>query len=517
MLSPSALYLWSAFATFATPTIAENLGSHARRSDVLPGCEEACALLSEQYPTQNLLRNGTDFATTRAALWSTVQGAVEPACFFRPLTTPDVSAAITTARETQCKFAVKAGGHNSYVSSVIEGGLVIDLVAMDEVTVSEDEKSVALGPGGTWDRVYPVLEARGKIVPGGRMFGVGVGGLTLGGGISWLSSIYGWTCDNVLEYELVTANGEVINVTYESHPDLYWALRGGGSNYGVVTKFTMALYDQGKIWFSRVRFNSTASAVFNGAFAKWAKDLDSGDWRSTASLGWNAHLGGPPTGVALLAHADPQSTNDTHPAAFDDFFDNSLATSVASSNAFHSDIAKSLVFPAGVTRNSMWTTSFLVDVDMVQEAYRIWEEESRSVAPFAASQQLQIQTISVPQMEMMKRRGGNPSGLAGQKEAVCFLNILVQWRDSLDDGAAFAAQKRTEDRINAAAAERGLYVPYKYTNYASIFQDPYAGYGESNKQRLRDVAAMYDPEGVFQKLEPGGFKIMRDTPPVVPV
>ncbi|KAL0933234.1 FAD binding domain-containing protein [Colletotrichum truncatum] len=469
-----------------------------------------CGSLSQKYPDQVLLNNETVYTTARQELWSTIQGAVSPACFFRPGNSAEVSGAVIAARDAKCLFAVKSGGHSAYAASTIQGGLVIDLVNMDAVSFSEDKKSATIEPGNTWDKVYPVLQEHGLIVPGGRMFGVGVGGLTLGGGVSWLSNLLGWTCDNVLEYELVLADGQIVSVTATSHPDLYWALRGGGSNYGIVTKLKFNAYAQDKIWFGRVRFNDTTNATFNHAYADWGSLQAPTDLRSGGVLVWNAFANSKPVGVALLIHANTYE-NDTHPKVFDKFY-NEDATRFEAANTYHGDLAKTLVIPAGATRNSMWTTSFTLDTELLQRAYEIWEEETRSIASFAAVQQLQVQVITVSQMELMKRAGGNPSGLVGQKKAIGFLNLLTQWNDAADDRAAYLAQQRMESRIDAAAKERGLYNEYKYTNYASQFQDPFSGYGKANKKRLLDIAKKYDPEGVFQILEPYGFKITKGSP-----
>ncbi|KAH7018783.1 FAD binding domain-containing protein, partial [Ilyonectria destructans] len=267
------------------------------------------------------------------------------------------------------------------------------------------------------------------------------------------------------------------------------------------------------IWFGRVRFNDTASTTFNAAYADWGISQAPKDLRSGGVLVWNAFADRPPSGVALLVHADTYE-NATHPAVFDQFY-NEAAMGVEAANTYHGDLAKSLVIPASVTRNSMWTTSFVLDAGLLQTVYEIWEEETRSIASFAAVQQLQVQVITVSQMRFMKHSGGNPSGLAGQSKAICFLNLLTQWKYAEDDHAAYSAQQRMATRVDAVAKERGLYNGCKYTNYASQFQDPFSGYGKANRKRLLDIAKMYDPDRVFQTLQPGGFKITKGAPQVL--
>jgi FAD/FMN-containing dehydrogenase len=113
--------------------------------------------------------------------------------------------------------------------------------------VSADEKSVDAGPGVDWYELYSTIEPHGLIVAGGRLKTIGVSGLTLGGGISYFTSRYGFTMDNVLAYEIVTASGKVLTATANKNEDLFWALKGGGNNFGVVTKFTFAAYRAPKV------------------------------------------------------------------------------------------------------------------------------------------------------------------------------------------------------------------------------------------------------------------------------
>jgi hypothetical protein len=132
------------------------------------------------------------------------------------------------------------------------------------VELSEDESVVGLGSGLTWMSVYKELEQKGLMVTGGRVGSVGVGGFTLGGGISFLDNLYGWACDNVRNFEVrsrcifwlalltmlqvVLANGSIVNANVESHPDLYFALRGGGNNFGIVTRFDYETRRHGQMW-----------------------------------------------------------------------------------------------------------------------------------------------------------------------------------------------------------------------------------------------------------------------------
>jgi FAD/FMN-containing dehydrogenase len=163
---------------------------------------------------------------------------VRPKCFAQPHSASDVSKIILLAKETQCKFAVKSGGHAAFDgASNIQDGITIDLQLLNELSINEDKTITRIGPGNRWIDVYEYLTPLGVSVVGGRDAEIGVGGLTLGGGISWYSGRYGWAADGVRNYEVVMADGEIREVSLESYPDLYWALRGGGNNFGVVTRY----------------------------------------------------------------------------------------------------------------------------------------------------------------------------------------------------------------------------------------------------------------------------------------
>lgn len=135
--------------------------------------------------------------------WSQQQASVHPTCRVAPTSAVDVSVTLVALETQQCQFAVKSGGHGAFTgASNIETGITIDLLNLNEVVVSEDKTEVFVGAGNRWYDVYSKLDPIGISVVGGRVADIGVGGLTLGGGISFFSGRYGWACDNVNNYEV---------------------------------------------------------------------------------------------------------------------------------------------------------------------------------------------------------------------------------------------------------------------------------------------------------------------------
>jgi len=168
-----------------------------------------------------------------------------PLAVLRCVSTADVTAGIGFARANDVPVAVRGGGHNVAGHGTVDDGIVLDLAALNEVVVDTDSRSVRVGAGATWGHVDQATQQHGLAVPGGVFSRTGVAGLALGGGYGWLRNAYGLTCASLIGAELVTADSQILDVDSRSYPDLLWALRGGGGNFGVVTRFTFRLHAVG--------------------------------------------------------------------------------------------------------------------------------------------------------------------------------------------------------------------------------------------------------------------------------
>ena len=170
-----------------------------------------------------------------------------PAVIARCASLGDVSRAIAFARDHDLLLAIRGGGHNGAGLGTCDDGVVIDLSLLKEIQVDPMARTVRVGGGCTWGEVDQATGQHGLATPSGIISTTGVGGLTLGGGIGHLTRKCGLTVDNLLEAELVLASGERVRVNGEEHPDLYWAIRGGGGNFGVVTSFLFRLHEVGTV------------------------------------------------------------------------------------------------------------------------------------------------------------------------------------------------------------------------------------------------------------------------------
>lgn len=193
-----------------------------------------------------LLRPGDDGFGDATALWNGLI-AKTPALVVRPTGTADVVAAVDAAREHALPLSVRGGGHHIAGTALSDGGLTLDMSALRGVDVDPVARTATVQAGCVLGDVDRETQVHGLATPLGFISQVGVAGLTLGGGLGYLSRRFGWTVDNLLEVEIVTADGRIRRASRDESPDLFWAVRGAGANLGVVTSFTFRLHEVGPI------------------------------------------------------------------------------------------------------------------------------------------------------------------------------------------------------------------------------------------------------------------------------
>jgi FAD/FMN-containing dehydrogenase len=197
--------------------------------------------------TGKLLAPGDDGFDAARRVWNCAIDRI-PAFIARCRCTSDVVAAVRFGRRHGLPIAVRGGGHSIPGHSVCEGGLMIDLQPMKAIAIDAPGRVGEVGPGVLWREFDAAAERYGLATPGGEVSDTGVAGLTLGGGLGWLSRLHGLAADNLLAVELVTADGEVLTVDDGADPELMWGLRGGGGNFGIVTRFRFRVHPVGPLW-----------------------------------------------------------------------------------------------------------------------------------------------------------------------------------------------------------------------------------------------------------------------------
>jgi FAD/FMN-containing dehydrogenase len=252
-----------------------------------------------------------------------------PAVVARCRTAADVAIAVNFARENSLDVAVRGGGHSVAGLSVCEGGIVIDLGGLRAIAVDPAARTVRVGGGVVWGELDAATQAHGLHTPGGRVTTTGIGGFTTGGGYGWTSSRHGLACDNLLSAEVVLADGSVVRAGPDEHEELFWGIRGGGGNFGIVTEFEFRLHELGPIVLAGLALWPLERAP--DVMRRWRDLMDAApDELSSACVLVTAppepfvpeHMRGRPAlGTAVLYVGDPddgaevvQPFKDLHPA-----------------------------------------------------------------------------------------------------------------------------------------------------------------------------------------------------------
>ncbi|EEA19222.1 FAD binding domain protein [Talaromyces marneffei ATCC 18224] len=466
------------------------------------------SVLVRLFPSKTLISGETAFANWTESFWSQQQEEVAPQSIFKAANAIDVSSAVLLAELFSCPFAVKSGGHAAFSgASSIQGGLNIDLGALDSITLNKDHTIASAGAGNVWVDVYDYLEPYGLSVIGGRVSTIGLGGLTTGGGISFFSQEYGWACDNVVNYELVLASGIIINVNKSSYPDLYWALRGGGNNFGIVTRFDLSTHVQGSLWSGSLIYMSDYTNQAIDAFYNYGINAAS-DPKSAVIMNWAYTQG------LFLAVADLEYANATiNPPIFQNFtaisaFENTMAVRTLPEVTAMFQASN----PDGL-RESYWTATFAFTKEMIAYCVETFETEVvRAAGATGYLPALVLQVITPETTTQMQKNGGNALGLSPSDGNLLLLNLSFMWADIADDNLILNILGTITSKTIAYAKANGLYNQYLYMNYASQYQAVIPSYGTTNFNRLKSVSAKYDPFQVFQKLQPGYFKLNTAAP-----
>jgi FAD binding domain/Berberine and berberine like len=413
-----------------------------------------------------------------------------PLAIVRCADTRDVAAVLRFAREHGVPFAVRGGGHNAAGTGVIDHGLVVDLSALRGVRIDASGRTVHVQGGARWADVDRVTAPLGLATPGGVVSDTGVAGLALSGGVSHQRRRDGMTVDNIVSAEVVLADGRTVVASATEHPDLYWALRGGGGNFGVVTSFELRLHDLGpEVFALHVAYPlEDAERVLAG----WRDAVaDAPDELSTAGFIWSLPVvdelpeelrGLPYVGVVGMWAGDPSDGERATQRLRE------LATPLLdlSGSVDYLEFQRSLdpFFPAGVRR--YWKGLYLDDFgDDAVEATVEWSNRRPS-----------NETLVI-----VRHCGGAIGRVAaeetafGDRSSDWMLSIDSTWHDADDDGANIAY---TRAFWNAA-------LPFSsgktYFNFPGLLEEGEVGvrasYG-ANHDRLAAVKAAYDPENHFR-------------------
>ncbi|KAF4556444.1 FAD-binding domain-containing protein 54 [Elsinoe fawcettii] len=502
--------------TAAIPDLV-NIQDHPSKQLPNVPCSLACRALDKIYGSDQLLQaDNVEYTAFTNGYWSKQQSDADPACVFRPENAEAVSVQILISRLTTCPFAVKSGGHAAFVGgSNIPGGITVDFSRMNEIKLSEDKKIASIQTGNTWSRVYAELAKDDVVVIGGRVERIGVGGLTTGGGISFFSPSHGWGVDNVASYEVVTAKGDLVTASPTENTDLYWALRGGGNNFGTVVRFNYETYPlpNNELWGGTRQYVEPAFPAVIQAFHNMVENAPS----DPGAGGWSAFVLYNGTRIVgqELYYGRPDGNNASIFREFEGI-DYMISDTTQNRKLVDYTISLQSVQPYGL-RELFSVVTVKLDYELLVFAKDVFFEKIPDAAKAAGSLPVLVfQTITIPILEQMKKNGGNPLGLTVEEGPYIIIQISAWWTDPNDDDLIYRSASDILGAIREESKARGKGADYLYMNYAAPFQDVIASYGEENKKKLKEIASKWDPKNVFQDLQPGYFKLDRAAMPDSP-
>lgn len=373
------------------------------------------------------------------------------------------------------------------------------------------EGHVSIAAGERWANVYDKVQAQGLGVTGSRSAVGGIGGLALAGGLSFFSSREGFICDNVTNFEVVLASGEIINANASENADLWRALRGGGNNLGVVTRFDLRTFPQGPFWGGTVLyFPPSFPGQVDALVAELTKSDASDETHLMLSIGYSAsymQLGG----TLCMNQVYHTGTSEAAPEVLDPFV--KISPQVEQLNSVRTLTLKDAAGEqagqsADDVRCAYMNTTVKADAPTLKAAAEVYLAALESLKECEGiTCSLTLQPYSASLLRKSAELGGNVLNLSAEDGPLVSILALTWWKNKADDEKIVGTFRKVIETIDRDAASRGTAVPFKYMNYAWDFQDPISSYGEENKAFLQEVSKKYDPEGLFQKGVPGGFKL----------
>ncbi|KAI1741698.1 FAD binding domain-containing protein [Xylaria scruposa] len=475
--------------------------------------QDCCNTLSGKFPSIQVYRSQTSSFVERIKSYFSISAALEPWCIVLPSTTQEVSEVIQTLAAHQCPFGIQSGGHGVFPgANSVRNGITVDLGYMNITTYNAEQKTASIQPGSRWKQVFETLAEYGVVVTGGRDSDVGAGGFILGGGNSFWSASYGWACDSVINFEVVLADGCIINANAEDHADLWSALKGGSGNFGIVTRFDMKTIEytnpEHHIYGGSLTYSSESTKDAIAAFVDFV-DNQSKDLANHAYTVWGYV---PSIGTIIMSFV-ANVLNDDSTSAFDGIKSVPGMTSSSLRSATIGSFTDEIMSPKGY-RNIWKTSTYKNDARVIQYAVDRFNDIVPRIEAAVSSEELLLVVGSFQPLtqSMVSHAAANGGNMLGLEERVkdgngVLFNTVVSLSGAESEDAALPLINEWLDSVDEFATSEKLSLDWRYLNYAYSDQDPIASYGQESIEQIRTTAANYDPQGVFQKLRMSGFKI----------
>ncbi|GFN16475.1 hypothetical protein AtubIFM55763_010310 [Aspergillus tubingensis] len=469
-----------------------------------------CKTLNKSLSSAVFAPSSTVYQYEAQNFWSNTE-IMSPGCVFRPQSAEELSQGVKALVDAEAQFAVRGGGHMGIRgSNNIDKGVLIVMSNLTTLELSDDQSVVSVGPAYRWADVYDYLETYDLAVAGGRLGPVGVPGLLLAGGINFYGNQVGFGCDTVINYEVVLANGTIVQANATSHSDLFWALKGGSSNFGLVTRFDMETIPSTQVWAGTYTVSAEYIDRFLEASATYAANISDPKTHIVPAV---VPEGNTSVGSVIMFY---DSATESYPEIFKPFTDipavsstlgfKTLAEFAAETGALVTPHIND-IFVAGTIKATTYDDLYR-GISIINSTFAAQLPSLYAQIPTANISIIELdwQPIGASWLEASESRGGNALGLDKDQVYLCYAEV-VEWIGSEYDEIVGDWVVETTYKINNATLEAGLYDSFNYMGDAAWFQDIFDGYGQENLAKLQTIAQKYDPHSVFQVLMPGGYKI----------
>ncbi len=404
-----------------------------------------------------------------------------PALIVRCRDVRDISAAIDFARSRDLPLTVRGGGHGVAGRAVCDGGVMIDLSRMKEITIDRERSTAVVQGGVTWAELDTAGHHAGLATTGGVVATTGVCGLAMGGGLGYLMRPFGLSCDNIIGAEVVTADGAFLTVDANHHPDLFWALRGGGGNFGVVASFTFQMHPLSQVVGGTLAFPLRDFPAIARAYRDFAAaapdDL-------TVYLNAGLSLGDQPVANLDLCYAGPLDRAEEVLAPLRDF-GRPLSDTVAPKPYLDVQMQLAEAFPYGMLH--YWKSSF---IDEISDG--LIEVIHERTIPYTSTDRKRLYYA-------IEQLGGKVAQIApdatafSERSAAYSVVIVGDWTDPADSPECIAWVRESWEAIQPFSR------PSAYVNYLDTGDEQRTPsiYG-ANLPRLAAIKTAYDPENLFR-------------------
>ncbi|OWP00880.1 hypothetical protein B2J93_2573 [Marssonina coronariae] len=524
MYLPTEIVLLSLFLASFPPT------ASLPSARAMQCCSELASKTRVNIQSWPGTQDGTQYASAKSHYWSNANADFTPACAVFPKCAQDVSEVIRILlRYPDVAFATKSGGHNANIGFASTDGVLISMAQLNSTTISADRTTAYLSPGARWMDAVEALEPYKKAVVGGRLGDVGVGGLLMGCGMSFLSAQHGLACDNIQSYEVVLSNGTIVNANTDSNPDLFWALKGGGNQFGIVTRFTVNTVSIGQVWGGVRTYSRAATAQLLTATQDFTENFH--DPKAAIIVSFQTLFGGLDQFWAVFFFYDgpvpPQEVFDQFNGllADTDSVQTQSYSSLLTANAkFGSVFGFRYIFRGATIPNLPGQNG----TDLIRANFDNFVSYTSRRGPvgllrlgFVFTLVYQPKPVAISEASARVNPSGNLLGLSPENGDQQWMGVTLAWLTRFGDADAYRMATDLTDNIvtytkatypdargsnsRAGSPEDG-YKPAVFMNDAMADQEVLRGYGADTFARLKSIQIACDPFGFFPN-RTGGFKL----------